>query len=174
MVGWHHLLDGQEFEQTLGDGGGQESLACCSPRGRKESDTAERLNINCEIPHRLAEGTRAVPHSPPLPSFPSKAALGLEAHWFYFLAAIIIVDRHIPCRKQSAHNPVCLLTVIQRSTTTPILQTVEPGAQGSHIKGTRTKTQVCHITKPPVFQLQHPDFPSAQEKFPLNWECKLV
>ena len=78
-----------------------------------------------------------------------------------------------------AYNPVCLLTVLQRSMTTPILQMVEPGAQGSHIKGIRTKTQVCDITKPPLFQLQHPDFPSAQEKFSLNsvysqWECKLV
>ena len=40
MVGWHHRLDGHEFEQTLGDGEGQGSLACCSPWGRKESDTA--------------------------------------------------------------------------------------------------------------------------------------
>ena len=39
MVGWHHRLNGHEFEQTLGDGEGQESLACCSPWGRKESDT---------------------------------------------------------------------------------------------------------------------------------------
>ena len=38
MVGWHHQLNGHEFEQTLGDSGGQESLACCSPRGPKESD----------------------------------------------------------------------------------------------------------------------------------------
>ena len=30
-VGWHHPLDGQEFEQALGDGEGQGSLACCSP-----------------------------------------------------------------------------------------------------------------------------------------------
>ena len=36
MVGWHHQLNGHEFEQTLGDGGGQGSLACCSPWGRKE------------------------------------------------------------------------------------------------------------------------------------------
>ena len=35
MVGLHHCLDGREFEQTLGDGGGQRSLACC-----KQSDTA--------------------------------------------------------------------------------------------------------------------------------------
>ena len=39
MVGWHHQLNGHEFEQILGDGEGQESLACCSPRGRKDSDT---------------------------------------------------------------------------------------------------------------------------------------
>ena len=46
MVGWHHLVDGHELEQTLGDGDGQGSLACCSPWGRKESDTTERLNNN--------------------------------------------------------------------------------------------------------------------------------
>ena len=44
MVGWHPRLDGHEFEQTPGDGEGQGGLACCSPRGCKESDTTERLN----------------------------------------------------------------------------------------------------------------------------------
>ena len=44
MVGWHHLLNEQEFERTPGVGDGQGSLACCSPWGPKESDTAERLN----------------------------------------------------------------------------------------------------------------------------------
>ena len=39
MVGWHHQLNGHEFEQTLGDSEGQESLACCSPWGHKVSDT---------------------------------------------------------------------------------------------------------------------------------------
>ena len=38
MVGWHHQLNGHEFEQTPGDSEGQGSLACCSPRGHKESD----------------------------------------------------------------------------------------------------------------------------------------
>ena len=38
MVGWHHWLDGREFEQILGDSEGQGILACCSPRGHKESD----------------------------------------------------------------------------------------------------------------------------------------
>ena len=41
MVGWHHQLDGHEFEQALGVGDGQEGLACCSPWGCKESDMTE-------------------------------------------------------------------------------------------------------------------------------------
>ena len=44
MVRWHHQLNGHDFEQAPGDGGGPESLACCSPWGHKESDTPERLN----------------------------------------------------------------------------------------------------------------------------------
>ena len=44
MVGWHHRLNGHEFEQALGVGDGQGSLASYSPRGRKESDKTERLN----------------------------------------------------------------------------------------------------------------------------------
>ena len=39
MVGWHHWLNGHEFEQTQGDSEGQRSLACCSPWGHKASDT---------------------------------------------------------------------------------------------------------------------------------------
>ena len=44
MVGWHHRLDGHEFEQALGIGDGEQSLVCCSPRGHKESNMTERLN----------------------------------------------------------------------------------------------------------------------------------
>ena len=44
MVGWHHRLDGQEFEQAPGDDEGQGGLVCCSPWGRKELDTTEQLN----------------------------------------------------------------------------------------------------------------------------------
>ena len=44
MVGWHHWLDGHEFEQALGFGDGQGGLVCCSPWGCKGSDTTERLN----------------------------------------------------------------------------------------------------------------------------------
>ena len=44
--GWHHQLDEHEFESAPGVGDGQGGLECCSPRGRKESDTTERLNLN--------------------------------------------------------------------------------------------------------------------------------
>ena len=54
MVGWHHQLDGHEFEQALGVGDGQGSLACCNSWGHKESDTTEQLNwtdtfLKCQI-----------------------------------------------------------------------------------------------------------------------------
>ena len=44
MVGWHHQLNGHEFEQTLGDSERQGGLWCCSPWGRKESDTSYQQN----------------------------------------------------------------------------------------------------------------------------------
>ena len=44
MAGWHHRLDGHEFEWTPGVGDGQGGLACCSSWGRKESDATEQLN----------------------------------------------------------------------------------------------------------------------------------
>ena len=45
-VGWHHQLNGHEFQQALGVGDGQGSLACCSPWGCKESDMTVQLNNN--------------------------------------------------------------------------------------------------------------------------------
>ena len=53
IVGWHHRLDGHEFEQALGDGDGQGSLQCFNPWGRKESDTTEQLN-QTELPMGLS------------------------------------------------------------------------------------------------------------------------
>ena len=44
MVGWHHWPDRHEFEQALGIGDGQRSLACCSPWGRRGSDMTKQLN----------------------------------------------------------------------------------------------------------------------------------
>ena len=48
MVGWHHQLNGHELEWTPGVGDGQGGLACCSPRGRQESDTTGWLNNNID------------------------------------------------------------------------------------------------------------------------------
>ena len=53
MAGWHHQLNGHEFEQTPGDTEGQGSLACCSPWGFKESDTTEQLNNNLALENAL-------------------------------------------------------------------------------------------------------------------------
>ena len=54
MLGWHHQLDGHEFQQAPGVGDGQGGLACCSPWGRKESktqlsDQTELTEYNWEI-----------------------------------------------------------------------------------------------------------------------------
>ena len=49
MVEWHHWLNGHEFEQAPGVDDGQESLACCSPQGHKESDTTKQLNWTEEL-----------------------------------------------------------------------------------------------------------------------------
>ena len=51
MIGWHHWLNGQEFEQTLGDGEAQGSLACYSPWGLKELDMSEWLNNKANKKH---------------------------------------------------------------------------------------------------------------------------
>ena len=55
MAGWHHGLNGHEFEQAPWVGDGQAGLACCSPWGRKESDTTELLNRR-QQEARLAAG----------------------------------------------------------------------------------------------------------------------
>ena len=48
MVGWHHRLNGHEFEQALGDGECQGSLGCCSPWYQEELDMTEPLNNNIQ------------------------------------------------------------------------------------------------------------------------------
>ena len=56
MVGWHHQVNGHEFEETLGEDEEQGSLACCSHKvGHKESDTTERLNNDKHTPLLLLQ-----------------------------------------------------------------------------------------------------------------------
>ena len=52
MLGWHHWLNGQEFEQAPGDSEGQGGLACCSPWGRKELDMTEWTTTTAKKPNR--------------------------------------------------------------------------------------------------------------------------
>ena len=53
MVGWNHLLNEHEFEQTPGDVEGQRRLACYSPWGHKESDMTEQLNNNVPLDYKI-------------------------------------------------------------------------------------------------------------------------
>ena len=65
MVGFHHWLNGHEFEQALGDSDGQGSLVCCSPWGRKELDRTERLNSNnLKCVSELSSGDTGTTHRP--------------------------------------------------------------------------------------------------------------
>ena len=52
MVGWHHQLNGHEFEQPLGNDEGQGSLVCYNPWGHKELNTTEPLNNKMTSLHR--------------------------------------------------------------------------------------------------------------------------
>ena len=58
MVGWHHQLDGHEFEQAAGVGDGQGSLAYCSPRGHNQSDMTEQLKTELKVIPSLLCGRR--------------------------------------------------------------------------------------------------------------------
>ena len=65
MVGWHHQLDGLEFEQAPGDGEGPGSLACCSPWGCTESDVTEQLNNNTIVYNNIRKSKEPPPHLTP-------------------------------------------------------------------------------------------------------------
>ena len=64
MAGWHHQLDGHEFEWTPGEGDGQGGLACWDSRGPKESDTTERLNWT-EVALVMSDSWDPINWSPP-------------------------------------------------------------------------------------------------------------
>ena len=65
MIGWHHQLNGHEFEQALGDGEGWGILACWSLWGRKESDTTEQMNKNCVDKEKQMQNLRGFKFIPP-------------------------------------------------------------------------------------------------------------
>ena len=79
MAGWHHQCNGHELGQTSGNSEGQRGLACCSPWGRKESDTTGWLNNSNNIIQETC-----------VQSLKSRECCGLEA-----LVLLIVFD-HVP------------------------------------------------------------------------------
>ena len=77
MVGWHHQLNGHEFEHTPGNNQGQGNLRCCSPWGHKELDMTEWLHHNKTFNDGHSDRCDVVPHC----SFDSH----LSDNWAYFL-----------------------------------------------------------------------------------------
>ena len=72
MFEWHHQVNGHEFEQALGHGEGQGSLAYCSPWGRKKLDTTEPLNnTNCPLTREACKTILLFSHSVVSDSLPS-------------------------------------------------------------------------------------------------------
>ena len=87
MAGWHHWLDGHEFDWTQGVGDGQGGLACCDSWGRKESDRTERLiwsDLICEsasfLSHSLVCCVTDIPHIRDIIQYLSFSDL---FHWAY-------------------------------------------------------------------------------------------
>ena len=76
MVGWHHQLDGHEFEQAPGVGDGQGSLVCCSPWGHREPDVTEQLNNdNKKSEYRMVPSSPQVSTNLPSTSNPWKLCI---------------------------------------------------------------------------------------------------
>ena len=85
MVGWHHWLNGHEFEQALGVGDGQGTLACCSPWGRKESDMTEQLKWTEPFLHFLTFSSLVVtPYPFGILSTLCKQFLFCILYWLFF------------------------------------------------------------------------------------------
>ena len=107
MRGWHHWLNGHEFEQTLGDSEDsdreeQGSLACCSPWGYKESDMTQWLNNN-DKSHQVVLSATALYRSPLTPG--SQPLLMFTSHHFggkaQWCGLTSCIQKHFP---QTAFN----------------------------------------------------------------------
>ena len=81
-VGWHHRLNGREFEQILGDGEGQGSLACCSPWGCKESDMTRDWTTTKNIYTHTFIYSLFFPHGSVVKEF-ARQGRSCRRPWFY-------------------------------------------------------------------------------------------
>ena len=105
MVGWHHYLNGHEFEQTLGDSEGQGSLACCSPWRHKESDTTETEQqqwLPWILPLLGAQSFSGKDQHKPMIWHLSldTPAVYLVASWFHFIFSILYSTEILPYWKR--------------------------------------------------------------------------
>ena len=105
-VGWHHQLHGHEFEQALGDGEGQGSLACCNPWGHKELDMTEQLNNNKKpllfLVRKIKATSRCCEHlTSNLPLSESRADPDRRSCWTVFHAC----SREAEARVGSGRGP---------------------------------------------------------------------
>ena len=89
MAGWHHLLDGCEFEWTLGVGDGQRGLACCNSWGGKESDTTEWTELNWNLINRNKLNSVSNDYHSHIEKIPTIRALTVHPHWDIFQRKIL-------------------------------------------------------------------------------------
>ena len=112
MVGWHHQLNGHEFEQALGDSEGQGSLVCCGPWGHKGLGTTEWLNSR-----RKASLLRSFRLAPSVPSAAKSILMFITLaidEWFFVLYAVNTskhffvpyIRRKIKGQLTAAHSPL--------------------------------------------------------------------
>ena len=95
MAGWHHRLNGHEFEQAPGDDEGRGGLVCCGPWGCRESDTTERLNNS----NKLCEAAPDRKHWKEIYQHFSKwwdSKKTKNVFLFYFTASYMFYDRRDP------------------------------------------------------------------------------
>ena len=93
MGGWHHCLNGHEFEQTLGDSEGQGRLACCIPWSHKELDMTEQLN-NSKAVNKQYCGLQCIRSAVFYCSFPCHSTLCVcfTLHNFLCVPCLYFVD----------------------------------------------------------------------------------
>ena len=96
MVRWHHQLDGHEFVQAPGVGDAQGSLECCSPWGRKESDTTEPTELdwtNCCPLRKLVRFAVGVPWSGSFILVPGAKSYALKlVNWNFFQSGLLLTS----------------------------------------------------------------------------------
>ena len=108
MVGWHHWVNGLEFEQAPGDSGGQGSLACCSPWVQKAlgHDWATKHQHSLHRPLWLHESQ---PY--PLPKFPGLGTFSSCVPIVSSFSTRCCQSRRVPLNAPGSHNFLCLCSL---------------------------------------------------------------